>query len=291
MLFGAALTSASWRDWTAVDLVRNLIWPTPYGFVAQIILFYPVFFLLKRLKDSRLELAAILGLIAPYLAVALFHYDLHILSWIFYFQVMVFGGLLAGRLEGMGRHAGRDLMLLGLSMLLYVGVKLAMVTGRIPPHVAVLHILTVPILASLLGLCATPTAQALARHPRLGPALSWIGALTLEIYLVHGFVYTDARVAKLPFPINLAAFWAATLPLAWVLANSADRARRLIRAATSALQGPNAEGANSERRERHADRHPSPGTRLEVNAAGEDRFRPASAGPHRPPVPSPVPAR
>ena len=291
VLFGAALTSASWRGWGAGDVVRNLIWPTPYGFVAQIIVFYPVFFLLRRLKDSRAEIAAILGLTAPYLAVALFHYDLHILSWIFYFQVMVFGGLLAGRLERMGRHAGRDAIVLGLTMLVYVGVKFAMVTGRIPSHVAVLHILCVPILASLLGVCVTPTAQALAHYPRLGPALSGIGALTLEIYLVHGFVYADARVAKLPFPINLAAFWAATLPMAWVLARSADRARGLIGAATSAWRRPNAGGANSERRARHADRHSGPVTLLEVNPAGEDRFRPASAGPHPPPVPSPVPAR
>jgi hypothetical protein len=114
---------------------------------------------------------------------------------------------------------------LTLTMLVYLGIKLAMTTGRIPTHVSVLHILTFPIVSSLLGLCATATVQGLGRHPRLGPMLGLIAGLTLEIYLVHGFVYANRRVAALPFPVNIVAFWAATLPLAWLLSIAARRAR------------------------------------------------------------------
>jgi ATP/ADP translocase len=94
-------------------------------------------------------------------------------------------------------------------------------------HVGVLHLLAFPIVYSLLGFCGTATIQNLSRLRRLGPVLALISGLTLEIYLVHGFVYHYRGVANLPFPVNLAAFWVATLPLAWIVKASADWTRRL----------------------------------------------------------------
>jgi peptidoglycan/LPS O-acetylase OafA/YrhL len=228
VLVGMVLFQGAWRDWSPLDFVRNLVWPTPYGFIAQIVVFYPAFYLLKALRSPKAERGVLLGLTGPYLIVALFYYNIHILSWIFYFQVMLFGGLLAGRVHEIGRDGRRHLWLLAVTMLAYFVVKLAMVTGRIPSHVGVLHLLTLPILSSLVGLCATPDMQALARLPRLRPALALVAGLTLEIYLVHGFVHTYPRVAMLPFPANLAAFWAATLPLAWFLSAASEQARRLM---------------------------------------------------------------
>jgi peptidoglycan/LPS O-acetylase OafA/YrhL len=228
VLVGMILIQGAWRDWTPLEFARNLIWPTAYGFIAQIILFYPAFYLLKAARSPAVERGVMLGLTASYLAVAVFHYDLHVLSWIFYFQVMLLGGLLAGRVHEMGRHGKRDLLVLSASMLIYVVVKLAMVTGRIPSHTSILHLLTLPILLSLLGLSAAAPVQALARHPRLAPVLGLVAGMTLEIYLVHGFVHKWPRVLMLPFPINLVAFWAATLPLAWVVSIASDRVRRLL---------------------------------------------------------------
>jgi peptidoglycan/LPS O-acetylase OafA/YrhL len=228
VLTALVLSRGAGRDWSLSDIVRDLIWPTPYGFIAHIVVFYPAFYFLKAIGSPRVERGALLGLTGIYLVVAWFHYDIHILSWIFYFQVMLFGGLLAGRVHELGRDSRRDFSVLAGTMMLYVLLKLAMVTGRIQSHVGPLHLLTLPILWSLLGLCATSRWQALARHSRVRPALGLVAGLTLEIYLVHGFVHTYPRVAMLPFPANLAAFWAVTLPLAWVLLAASDRLLWLI---------------------------------------------------------------
>jgi peptidoglycan/LPS O-acetylase OafA/YrhL len=228
VLVGMVAIQGAWRHWAAWDLVRNLAWPTPYAFIAQIVAFYPAFYLLKAARNPKVEIGVMLGLAAPYAAVSLVRYDLHVLSWIFYFQVMLFGGLLARRVEGMGRDGRRAVAILAATMLVYLAVKLAMVTGRIPTHVAPLHALIYPILWGLLALCAAAPVQALARHPRLSRGLGLLAGLTLEIYLVHDFVRKDPRVLMLPFPVNIAAFWAATLPLAWVLSAASVRARRLM---------------------------------------------------------------
>jgi peptidoglycan/LPS O-acetylase OafA/YrhL len=257
VLVGMVLIQGAGRDWTALDFERILVWPTPYGFLAQIVLFYPAFYLLKAARNPNVERVAILGLTAPYLAVALFHYDLHVLSWIYYLQVMLLGGLLAGRVRERRGDGKRHLVVLSATMLIYIAVKLGMVTGRIPSHLAILHLLTIPILLSLLALCASEPVQALARHPRLGPVLGLVAGMTLEIYLVHGFIHTWPGVMMLPFPINLAAFWAATLPLARVLSIASDRVRR---------QEP-------------------------ISHAAASRSRPASADHRRPLTPSPSPGR
>jgi peptidoglycan/LPS O-acetylase OafA/YrhL len=229
VLVGIVLIQGAWRNWTTIDFLSNLIWPTPYGFLTQIVLFYPAFYLVRARRSAKIELGVALALTASYLTVAVIHYDLHVLSWIFDFQMMLLGGLLAGKVKEMGRDRHRHLSVLTLTMLIYVGVKLGMTTGRIPTHIAVLHALMVPVVFSLLGLCATATVQNLSRLPRVMPVLAVVGGLTLEIYLVHEFVYKNHWVATLPFPVNLAAFWAVTFPLAWVLSLAADRARQSLR--------------------------------------------------------------
>ena len=229
VLVGFVLIQGAWRNWTPLEFLSSLVWPTPYAFLAQIVLFYPVFYAVKAFRSVKIERRATLAVTAMYLAVAVFHYDLHVLSWIFNFQMMLLGGVLAGRIKELARGRRGHLSVLTWTMLIYVGVKLAMTTGRIPSHIAFLHLLTVPIVWSVLGLCASVTVQDLSRLPRLGPMLAVVGGLTLEIYLVHGFVYKDPRVATLPFPINVAAFWAVTVPLAWVLSKAANPGRWLLR--------------------------------------------------------------
>jgi peptidoglycan/LPS O-acetylase OafA/YrhL len=236
VLVGIVLIQGAWRQWTLLDFAGNLLWPTPYHFLCQIIVYYPAFYVLKALKNPSLERGVFLGLTLPYLAVAWFHYDLHVLSWIYCFQVMVFGGLVAGRVNQMGRDGKRDLLVLTATLATYILIKLGMVTGRVPNHVAILHFLTFPIIWSLLRLSAGAPMRAVARHPWLSPALGLLAGMTLEIYLVHGFAFTDQRVLMLPFPINIAVFWAATLVMACALSAAADRARRVLGLETRARE-------------------------------------------------------
>lgn len=227
VLVGTVGLHGAWRHWHPSDAARAFLWPTPYMFIGQILLFYPVFYLLKALKSPRMELGLFLGLGAPYAAIAWFCYDLHLLSWIFYFQVMIFGGLLVYRVDRIGRHPGRDGVVLAASLASYVLLKLAMVTGRIPMHVGALHLLTLPILWGLVNIFSADRVRAVLQDARLAAPLQGLAGMTLEIYLVHEFVLHTPPVQALVFPINVAAFWAATLPVAWALRATADRLRRL----------------------------------------------------------------
>ena len=203
----------------------NLFWPTPFAFVTQIVLFYPAFYLIKTARSGKLEAGVMLGLTATYLTAAIMNYNIHMLSCLFYFQLMLLGGVWAGRIKQMGRTWRRHLAVLGVTMLVYVGVKLGMVTGRIPTNVVPLHRLSIVIVYSLLELTATAPVQSASRLPRLGPALGLLASLTFEVYLVHGLVYESPYVVSLPFPVNIVVFWMATLPLAWGLSAASSRLR------------------------------------------------------------------
>ncbi len=106
VLFGMVLIQGTWRQWTLVGLLRNLVWPTPYGFLALIVLFYPAFYLVKAARSTRVECGVMLVVIATYGFVAIFQYDLHVLSWLDFFLMMLFGGMLARRVDQLGATLG-----------------------------------------------------------------------------------------------------------------------------------------------------------------------------------------
>lgn len=228
VLIGTVAIGGAWRQWGPLDYARNLIWPTPYGFLTQILLLYPAFYLVKSARSPAVEVGLMGGLSIPYVYINLYDYNLHTLSSIFYFQLMLLGSLLAGRVRGYAGNSRAALWVLALTLPVYVGVRYAMLTGRLPLNTAPLHLLMLPILLGLLRLCATPAARAFARHPWTEPAVSFLAAITLEIYLVHGYVYEHPWVQALPFPVNLAVFWAVTLPLAWLVALASDQVRRTL---------------------------------------------------------------
>ncbi len=282
VLLGTAGWEGGWHGRGIGQSLHDLVWPTPYGFVAQIVVFYPAFYLLRALRNRRWEWGILVGLGVAYLGVSTFRYDLHALSWIYYFQMMVLGGLLASRLPEMGRHPRRDLGLVAVTLVLYIGLKLAMVTGRLPMHVGPLHAMTAVILIGLLGLNASSRPQSIALDPRLSRGLGLLASLTLEIYLVHGFVYEAPQVAQLAFPLNIAAFWTATLPLAWALARSAES----LRCASKRLS----------KRWKEAGSHQgesSPAIALSgpIRKAASGTPQPASAGRRRRRSPSAAPSR
>ena len=56
--------------------------------------------------------------------------------------------------------------------------------------------------------------------------VSFLGRLTLEIYLIHE-IFALPRIAAVQFPLNILSLWAGTLPCAWALGIVADRIRSL----------------------------------------------------------------
>lgn len=90
-------------DWGAMDYIKSFVWPTPNWFISAIMLFYIVFFILMKQKNSRIFLLAIGMLTIPYGYLYLTMIDLSRYSieglgyfkWIFYLQIMLFGGYIA----------------------------------------------------------------------------------------------------------------------------------------------------------------------------------------------------
>ena len=199
VLLGYGLLQGGWHDWNARDLAWNFVWPTRFTFVGQIVVFYPAFFRIKSARSKPSNTARCSAWPRPTWRwpspIMIYTYS----SWIFYFLVMLLGGVWAGRVERMGGDGRRHLAVLGLTMLVYVGVKLGMVTGRIPTNVVVLHALTVAVLYTLLELATEPVQSlhpAAAARPRAEPD----GRADARCSLVHGLVYESRPVRRLsPF--------------------------------------------------------------------------------------------
>ena len=226
------LGQGAWRTWGPADYASALAWPTAYGFLAQIVPFYAIYYVLMRRRDGRVYVAGVAGLAVSYLLVAAFVYDLHVLSVLFHAQTMLLGGWLASRAESLGQTPKRDVAVLGLTLAAYISIKLAMSLGRVPTHIAPLHLLAVPIVVCLVSLGNSARAiKSILGRPWLARPVTLMATLTLEIYLVHGFVYENPWVESLQFPLNLAAFWGLTVALAWLVGRAShwDKAAARLR--------------------------------------------------------------
>ncbi|MDX2037406.1 MAG: hypothetical protein SFX72_12210 [Isosphaeraceae bacterium] len=217
VILGTVVAAGAWRAWGIRDYFVQLIWPTKYGFISQIVIFYIAYFLLRAARRDRSTLVVTALASASYVLIAVFAYDLHVLSWIFSFMIMLFGGRLAERVDRLGESSPAAIACLTVGLPAYLGVKLAMVLGWIPTQVAITHAIAALLVWSAFELSASLQKRG-GRLPRgVGAIVGLLGGITLEIYVIHGYVYESPWVAGMPFPINIAVFWAITIPLASVL--------------------------------------------------------------------------
>jgi len=218
-----------WRVWSLRDYVYELAWPTAFTFVQLIVPFYVVFFVLLRAKTRVVftwgMIAAGVLYFAVYLPDALRTpsndtlrlssrpYFAHVFA---YFQVMLLGAWLGSR-QGERRAGPSRWLALALVSVSYFVVKLAMVEGHFAREYALLHALTFA-WCLLAFECFRDRAliDRLRAAPRLWSTATFVGGLTLEIYVVHSFFAGYAWLYSIRFPINLALFWAMTLPSAWL---------------------------------------------------------------------------
>jgi membrane-bound acyltransferase YfiQ involved in biofilm formation len=121
------------------------------------------------------------------------------------------------------------------SFVLYVALKFVMAKGlRVPGtsfsfanFYALLHLLTFVIIGTgFLISTGSGLMQRIGRTPRVALAISLVGGLTLEIYLVHVYVLRSEMVRVITFPLNVAVFFSLTLVLSWLFAFAANRLRQ-----------------------------------------------------------------
>lgn len=226
----AAVISGAVFEWSVVDYVRHLLWPTEYWFVAAIVCFYVPFYWLMRLRQKNVFLWLIGLLFLPYFYFYLTSLDLSHFSieaggyfkWIFYFQVMLLGGFLANRDVAAKPivSVGWNTVLLGLFSLAYFGIKLMVAKGVMTELQFLIHWLTFPLMVFSLFAMDTRLVKETIMKSVAAPFIALVAGATLEIYLLQKYVYGNSFVSELAFPGNMAVFWpvviAGAIVIAWV---------------------------------------------------------------------------
>lgn len=223
-----------WREWSVRKVGSAFVYPTTYGYVGHIMVVYAGLYWLLR-PASRVPLAAAtagcvatcIGLSAvvswqmvpgrplaegnPSLANTSMHW--------FYFTALTLAGAWFGpatrRPRGM---LGRDLGLLAGLFAVYVGLKFQMVSGHGPRAFLILFAMVAGLCPLAVRVSADDRVQRWVRAVRpAGWAVSLLAAGTLEMYVVQTWTHGRPALIGMRFPLNVAAFWAATFAGAAVL--------------------------------------------------------------------------
>ncbi len=233
VLLLAVLPGGDWRSWAPGDLVAAFVWPTPYWFVAALMLFYAALYPLRGLGRPAAYLALAAALWIPYLGWYFTGLDLSRYTiegeghfkWIHYFQVLLFGAWLAARRPRLDDGGWRDGALLAAALLGYYGILALVAGGRAGRLQGLTHLLVYPILYAALRLARSRwSAARLLGRPWARAAAALIAGLTLEIYLVQGAARAYAWALAPGSPAALLVFAALLAAAAWLL----QRAARLV---------------------------------------------------------------
>ncbi|MCG6533985.1 MAG: acyltransferase [Syntrophales bacterium LBB04] len=215
----------AWRYLDFFGYIKLFVWPTDYWFIAALMIFYVIFFLMAKMKNYNYFLAGIFILFIPYVyfyltMVDLSHYTIEgpgYFKWIFYLQTMFFGAYMAGR----ARFAKTGFIKHGLALILFIGLYygILILMSRCGgwQFQAVTHFLMFPILFLFLKVSESDVVTSLMNTKFLGAAISLMALLTLEIYLVHGYVRCFSFILNILFPINIIVFWLITILFAYLL--------------------------------------------------------------------------
>lgn len=201
--------------WTFTDYISFFIWPTHFWFIGAFLIFYLLFFLVMRQKTDRAYLAVIGILLIPYLyfyysSADLRHYTIEgpgYFKWIFYLQVMLFGGYLATRNREIKSGNLVGLGLLCITTLLYASCGLLFIHGYYGRYQFMMHLTTIPMIYLIFSLARSPfVKEKILINHNIYFVISLVSGLSLEIYLLQYHVYSLEFIQSLIFPVNVAVF-------------------------------------------------------------------------------------
>lgn len=213
------------------DVIAHFVWPTHYTYIRLIVIFYVVLFLFTRWRWAWRYPVAIGLLCIAYLWA--FSVDVETMvpgtrlslgmRWthvhdIAYLQVTLLGAWAATQRfpdrKPLALHALAVVMLASYFALKYLMV----VKGILSSQYWILHLL---ILVLCLILFLTLTDRRLVDFLRqkrvVWSIVSFVSALTLEIYLVHSYLVEFPSLSSIVFPLNIALFLIVSCCAAWLL--------------------------------------------------------------------------
>jgi len=230
------IAQSAWRTLDFFGYVGLFVWPTAYWFIAALMLYYVIFYVIWQRQNYKYFLVGIFILVLPYLYFYLTVVDLSFYSiegpgyfkWMFYLQTMFFGGYLAGSKPFEKTSFVKDGVAVVCCVGFYYGILIFMSRFGGWQFQAVTHLLMFPILFFFLRFAESKEITALVQSKYVGPVISLMAALTLEIYLLHGYVRAFPFVLKTIFPLNIVVFWILTIALAYVLNRLAGIFRKKV---------------------------------------------------------------
>lgn len=209
------LLKSGWSNWHLMDYFSKLVWPTPFWFVSALMVFYIVFFIAAKTKNTNIYIILLAISLVPYsyyyaTSLDLTQYSIEgpgYFKWIFYFQSMMLGSYLATTRHHKVPAKAKHLGLLSALLLAYYSILLAMHFEYLLKFQFLVHILTLPILYISLLLAGSDFIVKKIMHLRyIAFIIAFIAGLTLQIYLLQSNFNSHAFILSLPFPINLLAF-------------------------------------------------------------------------------------
>lgn len=229
------LLGGTWQYWTFKDYITTFIWPTDAWFISALMVFYIIFFGILKLKNQNAFLAAVFILFIPYFYFYFTHVDLShytiegpsYFKWIFYLQIMLFGGYLAHNKDNVGLGDKGAMFLLIISLCIYYFLGYLFTQGQFARYQLMIHLLTFLIVFSTLKIAQSSLVIKRIMSNRICNYIVWlIAGLTLEIYLLQYFVYSNKYIQSLIFPISIITFIIILLISSAILAKAADIIRK-----------------------------------------------------------------
>jgi peptidoglycan/LPS O-acetylase OafA/YrhL len=228
----------TWRYWTWRDYIAGFVWPTHAWFIAAIMIFYMIFFIIMKLKRPLAFTIGIFILFIPY-----FHYYFRYVDfstytiegpgyfkWIFYLQIMLFGGYLAYQNISHQSKGYVYMISLIIALTAYYTSGILITLGYFGRYQFIVHILTFPIVFFITKLSYSHFVnQKILKSRTLNFVICLMAGTTLEIYLLHGFVYSSKMVNSLIFPVNIFVFWLIVLLFAKTLETVSGYLRNVLR--------------------------------------------------------------
>lgn len=230
------VAQSAWRTLDLFSYVKLFVWPTDYWFIAALMIYYVIFFIILKSQNYRYFLFGIFILTIPYVYFYLTVVDLSSYSiegpgyfkWIFYLQTMFFGGYLAGKKSFTGSSFVKEGLTLILLIGIYYGILILMSKFGGWWFQVITHLLMFPILFFSLRFSQSNAITSVMRAKYIGAAISLISLMTLEIYLIHGNVRAFPFLQHAFFPLNIVIFWIVTLSLSYVLYRLASAIRKMV---------------------------------------------------------------